>query len=200
MVMGMGIFLVKDGSITLGTLFMFMGLLNEILIPLHLLGDILPQYNRRARHIDRFLNLMWEQDTVVDPVKPIHLRRVKGHIEFRNVSYAYGNHKKQEPAKAEKIGSVSLTIKNLSFKIDPGQHVALVGHSGAGKSTIMALLTRLVDPVEGQVLLDGIDIRKMAQAEYRSFIGTVLQEHALYNETIAENIAYGKPDATREVS
>lgn len=197
LVMGMGIFFVKDGSITLGSLFMFMGLLNEILIPLHLLGDILPHYNRRARHIDRFLNLMAQQDTVVDPAKPVRLKRVKGRIEFRDVSYAYGTQKKEEPLQAEKTGSVSLTIRNLSFTIEPGQHVALVGHSGAGKSTIMALLTRLVDPVSGQIFLDGTDIRKFAQAEYRSYIGTVLQEHALYNETIAENIAYGKPGATR---
>ncbi len=182
MVMGIGIFLVKDGEITLGTLFMFLGILNEILIPLHLLGDILPQYNRRARHIDRYLALLEKTDQVVDPLKPVRLKKVLGKIEFKNVTYAYGK-------------GVAV-IKNLSFVIEPGQHIALVGHSGAGKSTIMALLTRLVDPLEGEILLDGVNIRHLRQADYRSYIGTVLQEHSLYNETVAENIAYGKPLAS----
>ncbi|MBI5412884.1 ABC transporter ATP-binding protein [Candidatus Peregrinibacteria bacterium] len=78
-------------SITLGTLFMFMGLLNEILTPLHLLGDILPQYSRRARHIDRFINLVETQNGVRDPKKPLKLKKVSGKIEFKNVSFFYPN-------------------------------------------------------------------------------------------------------------
>jgi ABC-type multidrug transport system fused ATPase/permease subunit len=88
-------------------------------------------------------------------------------------------------------------IEDVSFVVKPGEHVAFVGHSGAGKSTVVALLTRLVDPTRGAVLLDGVDIRKYKQAEYRGVLGTVLQEHSLYNETVAENIAYGKHNAQR---
>ena len=186
LVMGVGVFFVKDGLITLGTLFLFLGLLNEILIPLHLLGDILPQYSRRARHIDRFLNLLKEEETIVDPKKPQKIKPVKGKMEFRNVCYTY-------PGKQNHFG-----IKNLSFTIQPGEHMAIVGHSGAGKSTIMALMTRLIDPTEGAILLDDIDIRNFKQADYRQIIGTVLQEHSLYNETVARNIAYAKHHAERE--
>lgn len=187
MVMALGIFLVKEGAITLGTLFMFMGLLNEILMPLHMLGDILPQYSRRAREIEKGVKLLAEEDFVVDAKKTKKLKDVKGGLEFQNVSFVYD----AEDARGFKI-------EDLSFAIRPGEHVAFVGHSGAGKSTIVALFTRLVDPTSGVVLLDGEDIRKYKQAEYRSILGTVLQEHSLYNETVAENIAYGKHNAKRE--
>lgn len=198
LVMGLGVFMVKDGKITIGSLFMFMGLLNEILAPLHLLGDILPQYSRRARHIDRFLDLQNEKSEVKEPEKPVHIKleNIKGRIEFRDVSFSY--------REVESVENDTVVVKkgfgleHVSFTVEPGQHVALVGHSGAGKSTIVSLITRLVDPTDGQILLDGKDIREFAQEEYRSFFGTVLQEHSLYNETIAQNIAYGKFDASRE--
>jgi ATP-binding cassette subfamily B protein len=76
--------------------------------------------------------------------------------------------------------------------------VALVGHSGSGKTTIMTLLTRLIDPTEGKITIDDIDLRKFKLEEIKKYVGTVLQENAMYNETIAENIAYGDPAATRE--
>lgn len=183
-VMAMGIWLVKDGGITLGTLFMFMGLMSEILVPLHMLGDILPQYSRRARYIERYLELEKQIDTVSNPKKRKKTGEVKGKIEFKNVAFNYSG------------GEDTFGLKDVSFTIEPGQHIAMVGHSGAGKSTIMALITRLADPTSGRILLDGVDIRKYRQADYRALIGTVLQEHSLYNETIAQNIAYGKPDAT----
>jgi len=185
-VMAMGIWMVKDGGITLGTLFMFMGLMGEILMPLHMLGDILPQYSRRARYIDRYLDLRNQQDNVLDPAKPRKFGKVRGRIVFEKVGFIYSQ------------GEDSFGLKNVDFTIEPGEHIAMVGHSGAGKSTIMALITRLADPTSGRILLDGVDIKKYRQAEYRALIGTVLQEHSLYNESIAQNIAYGKPDATRK--
>lgn len=186
LVMGMGVLLVKNGEITLGTLFMFMGLLNEILIPLHLMGDILPEYSRRARQIERALKFMTQEDAIQDPKHPLLLKTVHGKIEFQKVSFRYNSKKEDDHA-----------LSNLSFMVEPGQHLAIVGHTGAGKSTVMALLTRLADPTSGAVLLDGVDIRKFRQEDYRRFIGTVLQEHSLYNETIARNISYSKPHATR---
>lgn len=184
-VMGMGVYLVSKGTITLGTMFMFMGLLNEILVPLRILGDKLPQYSRRARQVERFLNLMEESITITDPARPKKIPSIRGEIIFKNVSFRY-------PSK-EGIP----TINNVSFTMAPGEHVAMIGRSGAGKSTIMALLTRLYDPTSGSILLDGIDIRTFKQAQYRALIGTVLQEHSLYSESIAQNIAYGKRQATR---
>ena len=190
LVMALGIYWVKTGTITLGTLFMFMGLTSEILAPLHLLSDILPQYSRRARHIDKYLKLLDEQDKVLDPTKPLKtsddlLAKSKGKIEFKNVDFAYSENGRQ-------------IINDLSFEIEPGQHVAIVGHSGAGKSTIMALVTRLVDPINGEILFDGINLRDLKQEDYRALLGVVLQENSLYNETVGQNIAYGKPEATLE--
>jgi ABC-type multidrug transport system fused ATPase/permease subunit len=185
-VMAMGIWMVMNGGITLGTLFMFMGLMSEILVPLHVLGDILPQYSRRARYIERYLDLAKQEDSVKDPVKPREIGVVKGRIVFENVAFNYAH------------GEDSFGLKDVNFTIEPGEHIAMVGHSGAGKSTIMALLTRLADPTSGRILLDGVDIRDYRQADYRALIGTVLQEHSLYNETIAQNIAYGRPGATQK--
>lgn len=202
LVMGLGAFMVKDGKITIGTLFMFMGLLNEILAPLHLLGDILPQYSRRARHIDKYLGLQNGTNEVRDIDKPVHVSvsEIRGRIEFRDVSFKYREKVELIHGEGGQDGDAKkgFGLDHVSFVIEPGQHVALVGHSGAGKSTIVALITRLVDPTSGQILLDGRDIREFAQEEYRSYFGTVLQEHSLYNETIAQNIAYGRFDATRE--
>ncbi len=178
LVMGMGVWMVKEGNITLGTMFMFMGLLNEILTPLHILGEKIPQYSRRARQIDKYLNLINEPVHVLDPEKPRKLdaQKVKGLLEFKNVSFRYGK---------------GFGVKNLNFSIQPGEQVALVGHSGAGKSTLIGLLVRLMDPTEGEILLDGVDIREYRQEEFRSLIGVVQQENSLYNENILQNIGYG---------
>lgn len=186
LVIGMGVYFVAHGQITLGTLFMFFGLLNEILTPLHLLGDILPQYSRRARYIERFLQLMEQKDAIKDAPQAVSLPRAKGKIEFRNVTFSY-----QEEEK-------SFTLKKISFIVQPGQHIAFVGHSGAGKSTMMSLLTRLMDPTQGMILLDDVDLRLLKMEDLLKQIGTVLQDTALYNETIAQNIAYGDLDATRD--
>ncbi|MBI4086152.1 MAG: ABC transporter ATP-binding protein [Candidatus Liptonbacteria bacterium] len=185
LVLGMGIFFVKNGEITLGTLFMFMGLLNEILTPLRLLGDILPQYARRAQHIERLLGLFERQDSVSNPPAPVHISDIKGEIVFDRVSFSYPQEKS------------AFELKNLSFVIKPGQTVALVGHSGSGKTTVMTLLTRLVDPTAGTIAIDGIDLRRFDLEQIKKYVGTVLQENAMYNETVAENIGYGDPTAAK---
>lgn len=186
LVLGTGIFFVQSGSITLGTLFMFMGLLNEILSPLHLLGDILPDYTRRAQHIQRLLNLIAEEEQVKNPDQPAKFSRIEGRVRFENVSFTY-----------LKEGN-GFGLENVSFEIPAGKTVALVGHSGSGKTTIMTLLARLVDPASGRITIDGIDLRDFHLEEIKKYIGAVLQENAMYNESVAENIAYGDPGATRE--
>ena len=186
LVLGTGIFFVQSGSITLGTLFMFMGLLNEILSPLHLLGDILPDYTRRAQHIQRLLNLIAEEEQVQNPAVPVRVERVAGQVNFEHVSFSY-----------LKDGN-GFGLQDVSFEIPAGKTVALVGHSGSGKTTIMTLLVRLVDPTSGRITIDGIDLRDFDLEEIKKYVGAVLQENAMYNETVAENIAYGDPHATRE--
>src|SRR5882724_98105 len=185
LVLGSGIFFVQNGSITLGTLFMFMGLLNEILIPLHVLGDILPEYTRRAHQIERLLDLLAQRDVVVSPPDPVDIADVQGDIRFDHVSFSWG----------EQSGFM---LKDLSFHVASGKTVALVGHSGSGKTTIMTLLNRLVEPTEGTITIDDLDLRRFDLEQIKKYVGTVLQENAMYNETIAENIAYGNAHATRE--
>jgi len=184
-----GTWLIIQKEITIGTFVMFGSLLNEILVPIDLFWDILPEYSRRARHMEKFLKLMERKNLVVDPEVPLKLEKekVRGEIEFRNVVFKYDS-KNERPA----------IIKGISFKIEAGKTTALVGHSGAGKSTIMGLLTRLSDPTEGEILLNGVNIREFSQEDYRGIIGSVLQELAMYNKSVAENIKISRPDATQE--
>jgi ATP-binding cassette subfamily B protein len=120
--------------------------------------------------------------SVPDTVNPVHLAEVKGGIELRNVGFRYGNR--------------SVT-RGIDLTIAPGEMIGLVGHSGSGKSTLVNLICRFYDVTEGSIRLDGVDIRSLAVSEYRRNIGLVLQEPFLFFGTIAENIAYGKPAATR---
>jgi ABC-type multidrug transport system fused ATPase/permease subunit len=208
LVLGTGIFFVQNGTITLGTLFMFMGLLNEILTPLHLMSDILPQYSRHARRIERLLSLFAQEDAVRDPSAPVSVSQIQGAIEFRDVSFAYRGHEERsdddedddenEEASTVDVPPEGFAIRNLSFAIKPGQTVALVGHSGSGKTTIMTLLSRLVDPSGGAILIDGVDMRSYDQGTIKRYVGAVLQENAMYNESVAANIAYGDPHASRD--
>jgi ATP-binding cassette subfamily B protein len=118
---------------------------------------------------------------VADPVKPVHPGRLKGKIELRDVSFKYGNR---------------TVIKNVNLAIEPGEMIGLVGPSGAGKSTLVNLICRFYDVAAGAICVDGTDIRSFPVEEFRSNIGIVLQEPFLFYGTIAENIAYGKPEAT----
>ena len=104
-------------------------------------------------------------------------------VEFRNVGFHYGSRP---------------VLQDINLKIQPGEMIGLVGHSGAGKTTIVNLVCRFYDVTEGALLVDGVDIRSYPLEEYRRHIGIVLQEPFLFYGTIAENIAYGRPDATRE--
>ena len=108
---------------------------------------------------------------------------IAGRVSIRKVSFRYGNR---------------TIIRGLDLEIAPGEMIGLVGHSGSGKSTLVNLICRFYDVSEGQILVDGVDIRDMALADFRRHIGLVLQEPFLFFGTVAENIAYGRPDASRE--
>jgi ATP-binding cassette subfamily B protein len=146
------------------------------------MSRMLAAVQRAAASAHRIFEIMDVVPDVPEPARPVRLERVEGEIEFRNVSFRYGNR--------EVIRSVDLTIR-------PGELVGLVGPSGAGKTTLVNLACRFYDVTDGAILVDGIDIRDLSVAEFRRNIGLVLQEPFLFYGTIAENIAYGRPDAGR---
>ena len=121
---------------------------------------------------------------ILDLPSPENLKMQNGHIVFENVSFAYKN------------GNV--VLKNFNLDISPGEHIGIVGHSGAGKTTITKLLLRFSDTLEGNILIDGQAIKNIIQNDLRSVVSYVPQEPILFHRTIRENIAYGKPDATME--
>jgi ATP-binding cassette subfamily B protein len=138
---------------------------------------------RAAASTQRIFEILDRVPSVPEPTMPVHLERIRGAIELRGVGFRYGNRP---------------TIEHLDLSIAPGEMVGLVGPSGAGKSTLVNLVCRFYDVTEGAVLVDGVDVRRLPVAEYRRHIGVVLQDPFLFYGTIAENIAYGRPDATRD--
>jgi ABC-type multidrug transport system fused ATPase/permease subunit len=126
-----------------------------------------------------------------------------GNIEFRNVSFGYfinsnHHHNNNNNVKQNNHHHHHYVLKNVSFKIPAGETVALVGASGSGKSTIIKLLTRLYDVSEGSITIDGIDIRQLPLSEVRRHLGVVSQESVLFDETVKQNIKYGKLNASDE--
>jgi ATP-binding cassette subfamily B protein len=138
---------------------------------------------KAAAGAKRIFDILDHVSSVPEPANPVSLPALRGHITLRGVSFRYGNR---------------AVIHDLDLDVRPGEMIGLVGHSGSGKSTLVNLICRFYDVSEGQILVDGVDIRQMRVADYRRHIGLVLQEPFLFYGTIAENIAYGRPDATRE--
>lgn len=132
----------------------------------------------------RLYAMLDEKQEIINKPNAVSLPHVKGAIEFENVNFSYVDDK--------------MALKNVSFKIDAGKTVALVGHSGGGKSTIMNMILRFYDPQNGAVKLDSHDIRDLTLKSLRSSMSVVNQEVMLFDDTILENIRYGKEDATEE--
>lgn len=143
--------------------------------------------------LERINDLIELKPDVQDKPGAIAVESLRGQIEFRNVVFSYPS---IESSKKKGDSKSRPTLNGLSFTIKPGQVIALVGHTGAGKSTVAQLIPRLYDPNEGQILMDGRDIRDYTLESLRAQMSMVLQESILFTGTIVENIAYGRPDAT----
>jgi ATP-binding cassette subfamily B protein len=137
---------------------------------------------KAAAGAKRIFDILDHVSSVPESTNPVHLEQVRGGIEIRGAGFRYGNR---------------TVIRGVDLTIAPGEMIGLVGHSGSGKSTLANLICRFYDVSEGAIRVDGVDIRSLPVSEYRRNIGLVLQEPFLFFGTIAENIAYGKPDATR---
>jgi ATP-binding cassette subfamily B protein len=178
-----GIWQVSQNSITVGVLTAFLAYIGRFYTRLDSMSRIVSHTQKAAAGAKRIFDILDHVSSVPEPTSPVHLPRVDGRIEIRNIGFRYGNR---------------AVIRNLDLDIAPGEMIGLVGHSGSGKSTLVNLICRFYDVSEGSIRVDGVDIRSLPNAEYRRHIGLVLQEPFLFFGTIAENIAYGKPEATRE--
>jgi ABC-type multidrug transport system fused ATPase/permease subunit len=174
-----------NGDIQIGVLVGFIAALNGFFDPIGQLSQVYTTYQSGMAALDKIFELLDEPPELTDKPGAIELGRIRGEIRFEDVSFAYGTEDDAKPA----LTAVTLTVP-------PGQTVALVGATGAGKSTFAKLVARFYDPTEGRALVDGHDLRDVAVRSLRSQMGIVPQEAFLFSGTVAENIAFGRPDAT----
>jgi len=179
-----GVWRVFHHSITVGVLTAFVAYISRFYARLDSMSRMTSATQRAASSAQRVFGVLDRVPKVSEPRDPIHPARLEGSVELRNVSFRYA---------ARPI------LKNLNLSVRPGEMIGLVGKSGAGKTTLINLLCRFYDVTDGAILVDGTDIRRFPTTEYRRNVGLVLQEPFLFYGTVAENIAYGRPDASREV-
>jgi ATP-binding cassette subfamily B protein len=176
---------VIDGKgVTIGVLATFVFYLQSFFDPIQSLSQLYTTYQAGMAALDKIFELLDEEPDLADKPNAIELPRLRGEIEFDDVSFSYDG---ENPALCE-----------VSLRVPPGQTVALVGETGAGKSTLAKLVARFYDPDHGRVLVDGHDLRNVSEHSLRSQLGIVPQEGFLFSGTIRENIAFGRPDATDE--
>ncbi len=178
-----GIWQVAHEEITVGALVAAVAFISNFYGRIDSMSRIVSVTQKSASAAKRIFDILDHVSSVPDPQHPVKVQDVQGKIELREVGFRYGNR---------------AVNRGINLTIQPGEMIGLVGHSGSGKSTLVNLICRFYDVSEGAILLDGKDIRSYAVSDYRSQIGLVLQEPFLFFGTIADNIAYGKPHATRE--
>lgn len=178
-----GGWLVLRGDLTVGTLIAFLGYVAGIFAPVQGLSGVYKTVKTGKVALESITSLINEEDTPADAPDAIELPPVKGNVTFDDVHFAYG----ERPV-----------LRGFELDVRAGEMIALVGASGSGKSTVMSLLQRFYDPSRGAIRIDGIDIRTVTQRSLRQQLGIVPQEALLFDDTIANNIAYGRPDAPRE--
>jgi subfamily B ATP-binding cassette protein MsbA len=184
LVLWFGARLILSGELSAGSLVLFVSYLGKMYKPMQELSKMTDTYSKAAVGYERIEEVLQTDKEVHDRRGARRIGRVKGKIEFEHVSFCYAP---EQPI-----------LSDVSFTIEPGQMIALVGPTGVGKSTIISLVARFYDPVEGVIKIDGTDIKRFQQKSLREHISFVLQETVLFHGPIWQNIAYGKPEATRE--
>lgn len=179
-----GLFLV-EGKMSSGDIVAFILYVQTLLTTVRRIVEFTEHFQRGMTGIERFTEIMDQDIEIFDDEDAVDLENVKGKIEIKNVSFKYNNNNEN-------------VLNNISFTINPGQKVALVGPSGGGKTTLCNLIPRFYDVEDGEILVEGIDVRKIKLQSLRSNIGMVQQDVYLFSGTVRENILYGKPDATEQ--
>lgn len=179
-----GLFLV-EGKMSSGDIVAFILYVQTLLTTVRRIVEFTEQFQRGMTGIERFTEIMGQDIEIFDDEDAVDLENVKGKIEIKDVSFKYNNNNEN-------------VLNNISFTINPGQKVALVGPSGGGKTTLCNLIPRFYDVEDGEILVEGIDVRKIKLQSLRSNIGMVQQDVYLFSGTVRENILYGKPDATEQ--
>jgi ABC-type multidrug transport system fused ATPase/permease subunit len=190
---------VISGDVEVGVLVGFIAALNGFFDPIGQLSQVYTTYQSGMAALDKIFELLDEQPELRDAADAIDLPRVRGEIRFDDVSFRYGgrNAPPDEGGEAETAPErPKLALHDVTMTIPPGQTVALVGATGAGKSTFAKLVARFYDPTDGRVLVDGHDLRTVRAESLRSQMGIVPQEAFLFSGTVGDNIAFGRPDAT----
>ena len=183
LVLWFGARLALSGDLSAGSLVLFIFYLGKMYKPMQELSKMTDSYSKAAVGYERIRDVLDTDRDVKDLPGARRAPRFRGAVEFENVDFHYNA---EQPI-----------LKNVTFKIEPGQVAALVGPTGAGKTTIVSLIPRFYDPTSGAVKIDGVDVRRFTQKSLRQQTSFVLQETVLFHGTIWNNIAYGKPDATR---
>ena len=173
-----------NGTMTVGVVQAFFQYINQAAEPLTEASYMVNSLQAAFASAKRTFELLDEEEEIPDPASPVTLERAKGEIHFDHISFGY------DPSK--------LLMKDISFTAYPGQKIAVVGSTGAGKTTLVNLLMRFYEINSGQISIDGVDVAKMSRSGLRKNFGMVLQDTWLFGGTIAENIAYGKPGASRK--
>ena len=182
--MWLGVRHVLSGVLTLGSFLLVMAYMTQLYEPLRTISGKLPELQSWMASIHRALALMEEAPELTEAGKAMPVQRAEGHVVFSNVSFEYP--------------SSGRALDDVSFEIPAGKRVGIIGPSGSGKSTLINLLTRFYDPCAGDIILDGRNLRDYSLADLRRQFAIILQEPVVFSATVAENIAYGRADATRE--
>jgi ATP-binding cassette subfamily B protein len=187
-VLGAGSALVANGTVTAGVVIAFVLYLNQFFSPIQQLSQVFDTWQQASASVDKIDELMATPTGTPPAVQPVMVDHIEGEIRFEGVRFRYPSSSAPGPSD-EALAGVDVAVA-------PGQTVALVGETGAGKSTIVKLVARFYDPSSGRVLVDGHDLRDLDLGTFRRRLGVVPQEPFLFTGTIRDNIAYGRPDAT----
>ncbi|MDT2680191.1 ABC transporter ATP-binding protein [Enterococcus gallinarum] len=176
---------IENGQLQVGDLIAFIEYIFHALFSFMLFATVFTMYPRAAVSARRIQEALDMTSEIVEAEQPVTEGKTKGYVEFKNVTFAYPGH------------AESPVIRNVSFTASPGETVAFIGSTGSGKSTLIQLIPRFYDVTKGQVLIDGIDVREYSLSALRNKIGFIPQKALLFTGTIAENLLYGKEDATQ---